>query len=303
MPIFKSKEPADPGKQDPPAGTDPPAGDGEPTYITQAQFDEGLKPFQETMETVNKTLDAINKQPAYQPPAAPAALPEDPHKESKERIAVIDTELGDIADKMGDATYKGDAAVTSGLVRQQNQLTAERGELQAKINVAASDPRLDAGLQTLDALSTEITSGKMEHLKIPEVKARYDHYIGLMLPEQSMSPEAKMGAYNLAIGENLAILQDVQRQEWLRAAEEGGEGGEGGGTQAPAAGGPTGRQHPGGDGGALKPEDVFTSEALQMIKTSRHRNIENYVRSLGYSDWDDYAEKNKDHFGLEEEEE
>ena len=294
MPLFKSKDPVDP-----PAEGDPPAG-GEPTYITQEQFTEGMKPFQETMETVNKTLDALNKQPTYQPPAAPAAAPEDPHKASKERITAIDGELQVLVDKAEEATMsgKGMGAVTA----KQNQLMIERGDLQAKVNVAASDPRVEAGLLTLDALSTEITSGKMEHLKLPAVKERYDHYIGAMLPEQRMNPEAKMGAYNLAVGENQAIIQDAQKQVWLREVEEGEAGGAGSGTQAPAAGAGTGRQQPGGGGdGALKPEDVFSPEALKSIRTSRHRTVENYVVSLGYGGWADYTEKNKDHFGLEEE--
>ena len=50
--------------------------------------------------------------------------------------------------------------------------------------------------------------------------------------------------------------------------------------------------------GALTPEKVFSPEAMRSIKTSPHRTPERYVQSLGYKDWDDYTEKNKDQMVL-----
>ena len=289
MPLFKKDDPP----ADPPAG-DPPAGD-EPKYVTVEQFETVSK----TLDTVNESLKAMNaNQQAYQAPAAPAAPvapAEDPHKGSKERITVIDGELKALTQEAEDATLsgKGMGAVTA----KQTALMIERGDLQTTIHTAASDPRIDAGLHTLDALSTEITSGKMEHLKLPEVKARYDHYVGAIPLEQRMNPEAKMGAYNLAVGENLAVIQDAQKQEWLRAAEEGGDPG----TQDPAGGGPTSRQNPAGEGGIPTPDTILSPEAMRSIKTSRHRNPDNYYQSLGYEGWDDYFTKNKEYLVEEEE--
>ena len=181
-------------------------------------------------------------------------------------------------------------------MQRQQQLMLERSEVQGQILSNQADPRLDAGFQTLDALSTKVISADMPHLILPEVKARYDHYVGQLLPEQRMNPEAKMGAYNLAVGENLAIINEAAKQEWLRETEDGAQ------TQDNAGGGAV-RDHDGGagGGGVPTPEDVFSPEALKSIKSSRHRNAEDYVRSLGYEGWEDYVEKNKDYLELEEE--
>jgi hypothetical protein len=294
MALFKKDD-----KGDPPAGDNLPAdgADGAdpaaPQYITAEQFAEQMKPVADALGAVGETLKTLNTQPAQPAQAAPA---EDPHKTQKARVTEIDKQLEDLSKKAEDANYQGKGM--GELMAQQNRLMIERSDLQGQMIAGQSDPRLDAGFQTLDAISSEVVSAKMPHLALPEVKARYDHYIVQLAPEQRMNPEAKMGAYNLAVGENLPIIEEASKQAWLREADEGDPTK----TQDPAGGG-AGRQHAegGGAGGALTPETAFSPEALRSIKQSRHRTPENYVRSLGYEDWDDYAEKNKDHFGIEEE--
>jgi hypothetical protein len=285
MPLFKNKsqEPEGQGSASPPEGGQ---NQGDQQYMTVDQFNEQMQPIQQTLGTVNKALEALtSNQQAYQQPQAAAAQPaEDPHKSQKERISQIDKQLEDLAQKADEAAYQGKGMAD--IMTQQNRLYQERSEIQGQMLSGQRDPRIDAGFQTLDALSSEVMSGKMPHLSVPEVKARYDHYVGQLAPEQRMNPEAKMGAYNLAVGENLAVITEANKQEWLRQTEEGGT---------------SGRQHPeGGSDGQYTPERFFSEEALRTIKRSKHRNVETYVRSLGYESWDEYVEKNKDF--LEEEE-
>ena len=295
MALFKK---GDTNVQDPPAGDNPPDGDGDGNggaaaqYITAEQFEAQMKPVADTLSAVSKRLEDMNT--AYQPPQTHEPAPVvDPHKTQKERIAGIDKQLEDLTKKAEDAGYQGKGMAE--VMSQQNKLMIERSDLQGQMLSGQTDPRLDAGFQTLDALSTKVISGDMPHLALPEVKTRYDYYIAQMLPEQRMNPEAKMGAYNLAVGENLPVIEEASKQAWLREAEDGDTS-----TQDPA-GAPSGRDPgAGGGGGPVKPEDVFSPEALKSIKSSRHRNVEDYVRSLGYEDWADYVEKNKDYLGEEE---
>ena len=285
MGLFKKDDDATPP-------TDPPVDDlgtPEPKYVTEEAFNK----VSEQLDGMVKTLEGFQSGAAYRPPDTPAALAapvEDLHKASKERITQIDVELKDLAGKADDAVYQGKGV--GDLMTRQNQLYAERGELQGQILTQTSDPRLDAGIQTLDALSTEITSGKMPHLAIAEIKGRYDHYIGQLAPEQRMNPEAKMGAYNLAVGENQKKIDELNKQVWLREAEEAA-------TQDPP-GGP-GSRTPGTPGGPPTPEQVLSPEALKTIKGSRQQTPDNYYRSLGYEGWDDYYEKNKEYLAEEEE--
>lgn len=275
-------------QDDTPPADPPPAAE----YVTVEAFN-GLKGQLENMAESLKTLsNTPPAQPAYQQPSAPAQPPADPHKEQKERIAQIDNELKELAKKAEDASYSGKGL--GDVMTRQNQLYAERGEVQGQMLATQTDPRIEAGIHTLDALSTEVTSSKMPYLTVPEVKATYDHYIGQLSPDQRMNPQAKIGAYSLAVGENLPKIEEIKKQEWLREAEDAA-------TQDPASGGATGRDAGSGDGGTPSPEQVLSPEALKTIKGSRQRTPDNYYRSLGYEGWDDYYEKNKDYLTEEEE--
>lgn len=280
MALFKKEEPpAEPPAQEPAA---------EPQYVTVEQFEAVSK----TLDTVNESLKAMTaNQQAYRPPQAPAPPPEDPNKEARARIAEIDSELAGLSKKAEEAAYAGKGMDV--VWQAQNKLQSERGELQAKIYTNTTDPRIDAGLQTLDALSTEITSGKMTNLKIPEVKERYDYYVNQIPIEQRMDPKAKMGAYHLAVGENFTVIQEAQKQEWLREAENPPTQDQGGSGD--------GRTQDGKSGGIPSPDTILSPEAMRSIKTSRHHNPDAYYQSLGYAGWEDYFEKNKEYLVEEEE--
>jgi len=289
MGLFKSKEDeAAAAAADKAAADAAAAATAEPKYVTEEQF----KAMGTQLDGMARTLENLQTaQPAYQQPAAPAAAPVDPHKEAKDRIVAIDTQLQDLTKKADEAAYAGKGM--GEVMSQQQRLMAERSTLVGQTLIPTSDARMDAGIQTLDALSTEITSGKMPHLTLPEVKNSYERYIGQLAPEQRMNPQAKMGAYNLAVGENLPKIEESQKQVWLREAEETA-------TQDAAAGSHSGRDAGSGTSGATPaPDAVLSADALKSIKGSRHRTPENYYRSLGYEGWDDYYEKNKEY--LEEE--
>ena len=297
MVLFKSSK--DDPKTGDQSGDDPQdGGSKQPQYMTMEQFQEQIKPFQETLSAVNKSLEALSgQQKTYQQPTAPAPPAEDPFKADKERISQIDVQLEEISKKVDQAAMDGRGV--GDLMRQQNSLMIERSELHGKVIAGAGDPRIDAGIQTIDALTNEVISGKMPYLSIPGVKDRYDYYVAQLMPEQRMNPQAKMGCYNLAVGENLQSIEEAKKQEWLRDMEDGRDTK----TQDQTTGAGTGRQHQsGGDGATPPPEKVLSRDALQTIKKSRHHNPDSYYRSLGYEGWDDYYAKNKEYLTEGEEE-
>jgi len=288
MPLFKSKpdEPAQaPPASDPPvdgAVTTPP----EQTYVTTEQFNT----LQASIGTMAESIKVMSDN-TYRQPATPVAPPEDPHKDQKARIAQIDTALADLTKKADDAQYQGKLGT---ILADQNKLMLERGELQGQMMAGQTDPRIDAGMATIDAIASKVVSSDMPYLNIKEVKDRYEYYSNQLPVDQRMNPEAKMGAYNLAVGENQVVLEEVKKQEWLREQDEA--------TQDPLAGAASGRQEQRApNGGIPAPNQILSTEAMRSIKGSRHRTPDNYYRSLGYEGgWEDYYEKNKEYLNEEE---
>lgn len=290
MGLFKTKD------ETPPAGATPPSDPNgtppEPKYVTEEQFNSIKGQLDSVAQSLERFQTAAEAHPPYQQTSTPAAPAADPHEGTKARIAAIDNELKELAEKAESAGYSGKGL--GEVMTRQNQLFTERGELQGQMLASRVDPRMEAGIYTLDALSTEITSSKMPYLSVPEVKDRYSHYIGQLSPEQRMNPQAKIGAYNLAVGENQTKIEEIKRQQWLREAEEAA-------TQDPASGGSSGRSAGAGTPGIPRPEDVLSPQALKTIKGSRQHEPDSYYRSLGYGGWEDYYTKNKDYFEQEEE--
>lgn len=278
MPLFKSKE-KEPESAAPPV-EEPKE---EPKYVTVEQFND----LQKTIGGLAEGVKAMSSQSrAYQPPQAPAQPAEDPLKGVKDKIGRIDQELDSLTDKIDQAVYEGKGA--GALLNKQRQLMTERTDLQMKLNAPASDPRIEAGMNTINSLTDEVLQGKMPHLTLDPVKASYERYINQLPIEQRMNPETKRGCYNLAVGENFTAIEEARRQEWLR-------------DQANQDPQPPGTSASGRDGhnvnypeGIPTPEEHFSADALNTIKNSKHRDPENYVRSLGYKDWEDYINKTRD---------
>lgn len=288
MALFKkdNQPPAEPPK--------PPETPPAPQFVTVETFNAMQQQLGAMAENL-KSLTERQKGYQQQAPAAPAAPPEDPHKATKARIAEVDRELAD-TNMAIEKSYANYGEGIGPLLTKQQKLMFERSDLQGKLNTpTGTDPRLDAGFRTLDTLAQEVMSGKMPYLSVKEVKEFYDNHINSLPPEQRMNPEVKQGVYNLAVGANLSIIEELRKQEWLREQENP--------TQDQQQGAASGRQQPSNGSGEVKPEDLFSPETLRMIKNSRHRTVDRYCESLGYADFTDYAEKNKDYLGIEREEE
>lgn len=279
MALFSSKAKAENQTEEAP----PQTGEGnnqqpeEPKYVTVEQFNA----LQNTIGGLAEGVKALNSQPAYQAQPTPAQAAEDPNKAVKEEIGSIDTQLEKLEEKIDNAVYEGKGA--GALLSQQRKLMAQRTDLQLKLHTPAADPRIDAGIQTIDSLTDEVLAGKMPYLSLDKVKERYDYYVNQLPPDQRMNPATKKGCYNLAVGENFDTIEAARKEEWMRdqadqATQVGGQGN-------------SNRDMNSQSSKVTPPEEHFSPEALSTIKNSKHRTPENYVQSLGYADWEDYIEK------------
>lgn len=222
-------------------------------------------------------------------PAAAPAVPAGPTL--SDQLAEIDTQITAL-DTQVDAAV-ADGKPVSKLLKERDTLTSKR--LRMQIKAEDIDPAFNAGIQTIDQLSEEITKGQMSYLTIPEVKAEYDNALASLTPDQKMNPKMRMVAYQIAVGkpENLTKILEAQKEATLREASQPP-------TDPPAG---NSRGTGGGDGGDTvpKPKDVLSRDALAAIN-SKGITVDEYYKKLGYNDWADFWEKRgKSYFGEEEE--
>ena len=240
---------------------------------------EQFTALQNTIGGLAEGVKALNSQ-AYQAHPTPVKPPEDPNKGVKEEMDKIDKDLDAIEAEIDKAVYEGKGA--GALMSKQRKLMTQRTNLQLRLNTPAADPRIEAGMQTIDTLSNEVLADKMPYLSLPKVKERYDYYINQLSVEQRMNPATKQGCYNLAVGENFGVIEETRKEEWMRDQND---------QQTQVASGGGSRDTQSQSSGVETPEEHFSEDALSMIKGSKHRTPENYVMSLGYKDWEDYIEK------------
>jgi hypothetical protein len=299
MALFKNKAEGDPpAAGDLPSGDKPPDGDKppEPKYVTMDQLEDFGK-------TLSKTLTdelSFRMTPQQQAQPAPAAAPQSRMDQAKPRLAQIDERLNQIDTEYADAQQNYDAARLSSLRREERKLLTERNDVEMSARLADSESRIvTMGAHTIDQLSTQVASGRMEYLSVPEVKRAYDELMNTMPPDQRMTLDLKMHCYNAAVGQNMSKIVGVEIEKKLRQDANGDAT-----TQDPAQASASGREQSSRSTGPKKPSDVLSDTALASIAYKFGKGqggIDRHYQTLGYKDWNDYYEKNKDYFEEEEE--
>lgn len=242
----------------------------------------------EDFEVMKKRLDSFDLR--LTPQAAPVApqVPAGPTLDEQvakfdERILTLGTEI--------------DTAITeqrpvAALMSKRDAINAEKNSL--IIRTQHIEPAFAQGVQTIGQLTDEVTKTQMPHLAIPEVKVEYDRFLATLPPEQTMNPQMRTYAYNMAVGSNHTVILEQQKEVWLRESTPPG-------GQIP--GDQTGRQHQQGTNKIPKPEDILTQGNLNALAAS-NRTVDSHYQSLGYTDWEDYwIQTGADHYGYEKEEE
>lgn len=238
----------------------------------------------EEYENITKRLDAFDLR--LTPQVAPVAPQPAPGPTLEEQVAKFDDQITAIGTEI-------DTAITeqkpvAALMAKRDALNAEKTTLQ--IRTQHIEPAFAQGVQTIGQLTDEVTKSQMPHLAIPEVKVEYDRFLSTVPPEQSMNPQMRMYAYNLAVGSQHTVILAQQKEVWLREATPPG-------GQTP--GSATGRNQDQPTHKIPKPEEILSQGNLNALAAS-NRTVDSHYQSLGYKNWEDYwTQTGAEHYGHE----
>ena len=210
-----------------------------------------------------------NPQPAALQPSAPQR----PTLESQ--LSEIDAQIATLDDQIDTAVSEGKGV--SKVLRERDALNQKRTRLQIKYEDL--DPAFNAGIQTIDQISAELSRGKMKYYDI--VKDDVEKTLRDLPAAQRMNPQVREAAYKFAVGENITKIMEAQKEELLRAE-----------TAAAAPPPPTnnGRNTQYKDGEVPNPEDVLSKDSIAAMR-SIGKDPDTYYKNLGYTGWKDFWEK------------
>lgn len=258
--------------------------DGNPIIPAAAEQETVTIPKEE-YETTIKRLDALDLRltPQAVAPVAPQPAPgptlDEQVTKFDEQILALGTEID---------TAISEQKPVAALMAKRDALNAEKTTLQ--IRTQHIEPAFAQGVQTIGQLTDEVTKSQMPHLAIPEVKVEYDRFLDTLPPEQTMNPQMRIYAYNLAVGSQHTVILEQQKEVWLREATPPG-------GQTP--GDTTGRSQSQTTHKIPKPEEILSQGNLNALAASG-RTVDQHYQSLNYAGWEDFWIKTgAEHYGHE----
>lgn len=212
-------------------------------------------------------------------PVAPAE-PAGPSVE--DQIKEIDTQIEALDEELEVAVREGTGV--KDLMKNQRALSAKRSRLE--IVSQEIDPFRTSGMQALGQLTDRVTKGAMPHLTIPEVEKTYQATLQGLPEGARANPDTLMAAYKYAVGEHADAIGDARVEAAVREATETL-------SQQPSS---TSARIVDSKGNEIpKPEDVLSKEALEGLR-SVGRSVDEHYKKLGYKDWADYYEQNREYY-------
>lgn len=250
-----------------------------PPTIPMAQIPlaewEGLKAKLDVFEKIG-----IGNHLGNQVPAAPAT----PIDTLDQQLAVYDNQIAAIDVEIDKLIERGEPI--SKLNRQRDKLIQAQTRLEIKHRDL--DPAFNQGINAIDALSSEVSRGKMKYYEI--VKPDMDQILAGIPSDQRMSPTVRESAYQLAVGKNMVKIMDAQREEILRSSvpdpnltpgNKNSRNGANAGSTVPS------------------PRDVLGKEGMAAL-SQKGTTVDQYYKNLGYSGWEDFwSKRGKEYFGEE----
>jgi len=246
-----------------------------PEFVPKADFEAAMK----RLDAFERSAGGNYGTP--QPPAPPASS----GPSFDEQIATLDKSLEAI-DSQIDAAQE-DGKPISALLRQRDKINSMKVRLEVNRDI---DPKLAAGMQTIDYLSGEVTRGKMPHLDI--VKKDYEAQLAGLDPSQRMNPQIRQAAYNIAVGQNIEKIVAAKEEEVRRSVTTAANLTPDG-QNARTAGANYGKDIP-------SPKDILGADALAALRT-KGVTVDEYYKKQGYKGgWPEFWEKRgKAYFGDE----
>lgn len=214
-----------------------------------------------------------NQQTNTPPPAPSGPSTADQIKEIETQIDALDVEID---------TKVTEGKPVSALMKKRSALDRQITRIQIKAEDI--DPMMNAGMLTIDALSSEVSKGKMKYFDI--VKNDYESLINSIDPAQRSSLEVKQKIYDIAVGQNIDKIMAAQQEELLRQGHDNAN------NPPPNNNG----RNNDGDDNTPKVSDILSRDALNAIK-SRGMTVDEYYKKRGFKDgWKGYFEKHKSYY-------
>jgi hypothetical protein len=257
---------------------------GKPTEPTPQQMTVTIEELTDLKAKAAK-LDVFEKLGpnlgAHQVPQAPAA-PAGPTL--SDQVKDIDTQVSALDAKIDEAVLE--QKPVSKLMRQRDELNAKRIRLQ--IQHEDINPRLSAGMQTLNDLTSEIVKGQMPYIDI--VRDDYEANLNSIPVDSRASLQARQMAYQMAIGKNMSKVLEAEKEKILREAAP---------TQTTPAT-TTGRGKDSKGNQIPEPKELLGEGAIMALK-EKGQSVDDYYKNMGYDSYADWYEKTgRDYFGSPE---
>ena len=233
-----------------------------------------VKISKDEWDNIKSRLDVFERNFQQQPAPAQPAPPSGPTL--AEKVSTIDADISKLNEQI-DSAISEQRPIAS-LLSKRDTLSQKRLRLQ--IQHEDLDPIRNAGMNTINQLSNEITRGKMPHLQHKEILADYNALLNSLPVDQQMNPEVKQMAYNSAVGKNMTIVLASEKEKLLREQAEP--------NLDPPAG--AGRNKGSNDTKIPKPKDILGEGAMSALR-EKGQTVDQYYRTLGYSDFADWWEK------------
>lgn len=211
-------------------------------------------------------------------PAQPAAPAPPPGPTMDEQLADVDKEISAMDADVDKAVEEGKGVAA--LLKKRDALLTKKNQIMVDSRVGELS---DRGFSTIDQLSDIVMKGQMPYLDV--VKGDYDKIIASMPQAARANPQARLLAYNNAVGQNVDKITTLEREKALR---------EGAATTQTTPGAP-GREVVDGGDKAPKPEEVLSAENLEAIHGLGFTVDEYYKRMKGKT-WAEHYEESKEYY-------
>lgn len=222
-------------------------------------------------------LDAYEKNAFNQNKPQPAQAPTGPTV--NDQITEIEKQIDTLDAKIDQRVSEGKPV--SSLMKERSKLDRQITRLQIKSEDI--DPVINAGMQTIDQLSSEVSRGKMKYYDI--VKDDYDSLLATIDPSQRSSMDVKKKIYDIAVGQNIDKIMEAQKEELLRAGHDNANDGT-----------PNGKGRNKSDDDTPKPSDILSRDAINAIK-SKGLTVDEYYKKRGNPEgWKGYFKKHKSYY-------
>ncbi len=250
---------------DPATGKPKEAGNGDDNLI-QVPSDEWA--------AVKAKVDTFEKMGFNVQPPQPVAPPAPSGPSFDEQIRTLDSGIAALNTKVDEAVTE--SKPVSILLDERDKLTQQRTRLQIKHEDI--DPAFSQGIDTINQLSETVTKGQMPYLDL--VKQDYESALNSMPVDQRMNPKIRKAAYDIAVGQNVTKIMEAETEKKLRKQSEP--------VQPPP--GSNSRSSGGDQDTVPKPEDVLSRDTIKALR-SKGQSADDYYKTLGYKNWDDYWTK------------